>query len=95
MRRPRPVAAAAARVQAPNRHQVAAAFGQAFRALREQAGLSQEAFAELAGMDRATPSTYERGLRQPTLTYVFVIARVLGTPPERLVSDTRARLESS
>jgi transcriptional regulator with XRE-family HTH domain len=81
--------------QAPSRYRVAAAFGQVLRALREDAGLSQEAFAELAGMDRSTPSTYERGLRQPTLSYLFVIACVLGTQPERLVSDTRARLESS
>ncbi len=84
-----------AAAQAPTCYRVAAAFGQVLRARRKDAGLSQEAFAELAGMDRATPSTYERGLRQPTLSYLFVIAFVLRTQPERLVSDTRARLESS
>ena len=95
MSRARPAARMPARAKAPSRHRVAAAFGQVLRTLRVEAGLSQEAFAELAGVDRTTPSTYERGLRQPTLTHVFLIACVLGTQPERLVSETRARLEGS
>ena len=81
--------------QAPSRYRVATAFGDVLRALREDAGLSQEAFAQLAGMHRTTPSLYERGLRQPTLTYLFVIALVLETDAERLVADTRFRLQEA
>lgn len=81
--------------RAPSRYRVAAAFGQVLRALRKDAGLSQEAFAELAGMDRATPSTYERGLRQPTLSHLFLIALALQIDAEQLVADTRLRLQEA
>lgn len=81
--------------QAPNRYRVAIAFGDVLKALREDAGLSQEEFARLARMHRTTPSLYERGLRQPTLTYLFVIALVLEIEAEQLVADTRFRLQEA
>jgi transcriptional regulator with XRE-family HTH domain len=81
--------------QAPSRCRVAAAFGQVLRARRKGAGLSQETFAELAGMDRATPSTYERGLRQPTLSHLFLIALALQIDAEQLVADTRLLLQEA
>jgi len=76
-----------------DRRRVAIAFGRVLKALREEAGLSQEAFALLAGLDRTTPSLYERGIRQPTLTYLLVIAYVLGVEPEHMVRETRLRME--
>ena len=76
-----------------DRRRVAIAFGRVLKALREEAGLSQEAFALLAGLDRTTPSLYERGIRQPTLTYLFMLAEALGTEAEHLVIQTRLRLE--
>ena len=80
---------------APNRFRISIAFGEVLKASREDAGLSQEAFAQLAGMHRTTPSLYERGLRQPTLTYLFVIGLVLEIDPEQLVADTRVRLQEA
>jgi DNA-binding XRE family transcriptional regulator len=67
--------------------------GQVSEALREDAGVSQETLARLAGMHRTTPSLYERGLRLPTLTYLFLIALVLQIDAEQLVAGARIRLE--
>ena len=76
-----------------DRRQVAVAFGKVLKALRREAGLSQEAFAHLAGLDRTTPSLYERGVRQPTLTYLLILAQALGLKAELLVAETRRRME--
>ncbi|WP_261467567.1 helix-turn-helix domain-containing protein [Serratia fonticola] len=49
-------------------------FGQRVKQLRLQAGLSQEAFADRCGLDRTYISGIERGVRNPTLTVINVIA---------------------
>ncbi|MFS7186066.1 helix-turn-helix domain-containing protein [Serratia proteamaculans] len=49
-------------------------FGQRVKALRLQAGLSQEAFADKCGLDRTYISGIERGVRNPTLEVIVVIA---------------------
>lgn len=49
-------------------------FGQRVKALRLQAGLSQEAFADRCGLDRTYISGIERGVRNPTLEVIGVIA---------------------
>jgi len=49
-------------------------FGQRVKALRLQAGLSQEAFADKCGLDRTYISGIERGVRNPTLEVIGVIA---------------------
>ncbi|WP_261115527.1 MULTISPECIES: helix-turn-helix domain-containing protein [Serratia] len=49
-------------------------FGQRVKALRLQAGLSQEAFADKCGLDRTYISGIERGVRNPTLEVIWVIA---------------------
>ncbi|MFK3843233.1 helix-turn-helix domain-containing protein [Serratia sp. NPDC087055] len=49
-------------------------FGQRVKALRLQAGLSQEAFADKCGLDRTYISGIERGVRNPTLEVLGVIA---------------------
>ncbi|MEH0876581.1 helix-turn-helix transcriptional regulator [Pectobacterium cacticida] len=48
--------------------------GQRVKALRLQAGLSQEAFAEKCGLDRTYISGIERGIRNPTLEVLNIIA---------------------
>ena len=72
---------------------VAAAFGASLRLLRQDRGLSQEALAEAANLDRTTPSLYERGRRQPTLGAVFVLSRALEVDPVILVRMTLTRLQ--
>lgn len=49
-------------------------FGQRVKALRLQLGLSQEAFADKCGLDRTYISGIERGVRNPTLEVIAVIA---------------------
>ncbi|ATA22513.1 helix-turn-helix domain-containing protein [Gibbsiella quercinecans] len=53
-------------------------FGQRVKTLRLQAGLSQEAFADKCGLDRTYISGIERGVRNPTLEVIGVIANGLG-----------------
>lgn len=52
-------------------------FGQRVKQLRQQAGMSQETFADKCGLDRTYVSGIERGVRNPTLEVIEVIARGL------------------
>ncbi|WP_338883405.1 MULTISPECIES: helix-turn-helix domain-containing protein [Xenorhabdus] len=52
-------------------------FGQRIRYLRIEAGMSQEAFADKCGLDRTYVSGIERGVRNPTLEIIYVIANGL------------------
>jgi transcriptional regulator with XRE-family HTH domain len=74
------------------RKQVARAFGATLRAARLQRGVSQDQLGILCDFDRTYPSLLERGLRHPTLRMLLRLADALGTAPERLVTDTVARL---
>jgi transcriptional regulator with XRE-family HTH domain len=51
------------------------AFGRAVRQLRTERRLTQEAFAELADLDRTYVSGIERGVRNPTLEMIHKLAR--------------------
>jgi len=48
------------------------------RCLRQAKGLSQEAFADEAGIHRTYVSDIERGARNPTITVVERLAQALG-----------------
>lgn len=63
-----------------------AAFGEVLRAARKQRGLSQEALALEAGIERNYVSLMERGKHSPSVRIVFKLARVLGLPPSALVA---------
>ncbi|MDC9593070.1 cell morphology transcriptional regulator XreR1 [Xenorhabdus sp. IM139775] len=52
-------------------------FGQRIRYLRRESGMSQEAFADKCGLDRTYVSGIERGVRNPTLEIINVIANGL------------------
>ena len=60
------------------------AFGGNVRRLREASGLSQEALASNAGIDRSYMGGVERGERNPSLSAILDIASALGVPPCRL-----------
>jgi DNA-binding XRE family transcriptional regulator len=66
--------------------QVSAAFGRVLREQRTAAGVSQEALALSADVDRTFVSQIERGIRQPTLTTLCKLARALDVQPSTLVS---------
>jgi len=76
-----------------NRRGIARAFGAALRAARQAQGVSQDELAERADLDRTYPSLIERGKRAPTLYMVLRLADTLEIPPERLVTETVARLK--
>jgi transcriptional regulator with XRE-family HTH domain len=67
---------------------VAKAFGVVLRDCRQKAGISQEALADSAEVDRTYISLLERGLRQPTLGTLFTLSRALGVSPATMVSRT-------
>lgn len=62
-------------------------FGENIRRFRMQAGLSQEALAELMGVDRAHISSMERGQQNVTLLTLWHAAQALGVKPVDLLSE--------
>lgn len=72
--------------------QLRVAFGEALRRVRMRAGITQERLALNAGLDRSFVSALERGVRQPSLTTVFVLARTLNISPHVLVKRTEAAM---
>lgn len=60
-------------------------FGKRVRAIRKQGGLSQEALADLANIDRSYVGAIERGEVNLTLTKIHQIAGALGVPPGELL----------
>lgn len=60
-------------------------FGENLRGARTGAGLSQEALAYEAVVDRAAISVYERGRREPNLRTILKLARALGLSPVALL----------
>lgn len=67
-------------------HQIPAAFGQVLREERKRQNVSQEQLALYADVDRTFVSQIERGIRQPTLTTLFKLSRVLKLAPSALVA---------
>jgi transcriptional regulator with XRE-family HTH domain len=61
-----------------------AEFGKAIRAIRKEKGLSQEAFADLAGIDRSYMGHIERGEKNITLTKIYQLSDALGMPPSEI-----------
>lgn len=61
--------------------------GQNVRALREQGGLSQEAFGDAVGLHRTYIGGIERGERNLTLQTVQRLGEVLGVAPVALLID--------
>lgn len=61
------------------------AFGTVVRKLREDKGLSQEAFADLAGIDRSYQGRIERGEVSVTLRMIEVVSKTLDVKPSELL----------
>jgi transcriptional regulator with XRE-family HTH domain len=75
-----------------DRARIAKAFGVALRQARERSGLSQEALALKAEVDRTFVSRSERGERQPALATVFLLAKALEVEPWELIKQADAAL---
>ena len=65
--------------------------GEVIRRLREADGLSQEALAERAQIDRTYVSIVERGLKSPTIDTFVRICAALNTPPDGVLSSALRR----
>jgi hypothetical protein len=61
------------------------AFGKVLRRLRIDLGLSQEALALSAELQRNYISLMELGQNQPTVTTIFKLADALGIKPSKLM----------
>ena len=61
------------------------AFGKVLRALRTERGLSQEALALEAGIQRNYVSLIERGINQPTIKIIFKLAAALEMKPSQVI----------
>lgn len=60
-------------------------FGKILQTKRLESGLSQEQLAQQCNLDRTYISLLERGLRQPTITSLFNISKVLGIKASELL----------
>lgn len=67
------------------------AFGQAFRAIREEKGISQEQVSLRADLDRTTVSLIERGLVSAKLGTIVKMCKAIRAFP----SDVMRRMEKS
>ena len=67
-------------------------FGGILRELRTRSGKTQEAVAFDAGLDRTYISMLERGLRQPSLETVLLLARALGIAASEIVALVETRV---
>ena len=64
-------------------------FGQELRKARNAAGISQEKLALQIGLDRTYISMLERGLRQPTLTTIFLLCPALNLSSVEMMSKVQ------
>jgi transcriptional regulator with XRE-family HTH domain len=69
------------------------AFGAVLKELRKERGLSQQALADYAEMDRAYISQLELGESVPSIITIFKIAEVLKIKPGELVNHIDQRSE--
>jgi transcriptional regulator with XRE-family HTH domain len=67
-----------------------AAFGDALRELRAERGVSQEAVALEAGLNRGYYSGIERGVRNVALANIVKIAAALGVPASEILARAEA-----
>lgn len=70
---------------------VHAAFGDALRELRAERGVSQEAVALEAGLNRGYYSGVERGVRNVSLTNIVKIAEALGVSASEILARAERR----
>ncbi len=77
-----------------SRQQIANAFGATLRAARRERGVSQDGLSAACDFDRTYPSLLERGLRHPTLAMLLRLSDALHLEPERLLTETVARLRN-
>jgi len=71
----------------------ASRFGINLRWARQRAGISQEALALKAEVDRAAISVFEHGRRDPNLRTILKLARALEVPPAMMLGGVQSSKE--
>lgn len=66
---------------------VPVAYGVVLKRLREEKHMSQALLAEWSGYDRTFISLLERGVRQPSLTTIVVLAETMRVPLKEVMSQ--------
>lgn len=69
-------------------------FAKVLQELRHERGLSQEELAEKCGLHDRYISFLERGLRQPTITTIFKLAKALNITPTELINRVEQQVHS-
>ena len=70
------------------------AFGQVLREYRNDRGMTQETLGFEAGYHSTWISQLERGLKQPSLATVFIIANQLGVKPDKMIKAVDKKFTS-
>ena len=68
-------------------------FGSVLREMRIENHISQEKLAEYCDLDRTYISLLERGLRQPTITTIFKLAKALNISPSGLIEKVERQIK--
>ena len=61
--------------------------GELLRKAREEAGLTQEALAHAAGVDRSYLSELERDLKSPTVEFLLNLCAAMGASAGTLITE--------
>jgi len=70
-------------------------FGQVLKKFRTSNKLSQEKLSQESGLDRSYISLLERGLRQPSLTTILLLAKALNTTASSMVHDVEEVIDEN
>ena len=70
------------------------AFGKVLREYRNKRGMTQEALGFDSGYHSTWISQLERGLKQPSLATVFIIANQLGVKPDEMIKAVDKKFTS-
>ena len=68
-------------------------FGKVLREIREKNHISQEKLAEYCDLDRTYISLLERGLRQPTISTIFKLAKAMNISPSKLIEKVEIQVK--
>lgn len=72
-----------------------AALGKVIASLRHSAHISQEELADRAAIHRTYVSQVERGLKSPTITVLFKLAKALNTTPSKILRQLETDLRNA
>ncbi|BCC57063.1 TPA: helix-turn-helix transcriptional regulator [Bacillus cereus] len=70
------------------------AFGEVLRKHRKKANLSQEQLALHCNLDRTYIGLLERAQRQPSISTIFVICKVLNIAPHEFIKEMEKLINS-